>query len=135
MHFDGHIASQRSTIGGHPTLGHKLTTEATYYGPAVQHVTMEGTYASKQVNIHTPVDTEHVDVCYGIKIKRDPALPDTDAIAQEYAHSAHEAFDQDVVIWQRKIYRPSPLLCDGDGPLFQLRDWYRQFFEGGRQCA
>ena len=39
-----------------------------------------------------------------------------------------EAFDQDVVIWQRKIYRPAPLLCDGDGPLFQLRHWYRQFF-------
>ncbi|WP_321819089.1 MULTISPECIES: Rieske 2Fe-2S domain-containing protein [unclassified Burkholderia] len=129
VHFDGHIASQRSTIGGHPTLGKQLTTEATYYGPAVMHVSMEGTYASKQVNIHTPIDTEHVDVCYGIKIQRDPTLPDTDAIAQEYARFAHDAFDQDVVLWRRKIYRAAPLLCDGDGPLFQLRDWYRQFFQ------
>ena len=128
IHFDQHTASQRSVIGGHPTLGKKLITEATYYGPAVQHVTMDGSYASKQVNIHTPVDAEHVDVCYGIKIERDPALQDTDAIAQEYARFAHDAFDQDVVIWQKKIYRPNPLLCDSDGPLFQLRDWYRQFF-------
>ncbi|GAB3626114.1 3-ketosteroid-9-alpha-hydroxylase [Pandoraea terrae] len=129
IRFDGHVASQQSTIGGHPTLGKKLTTEATYFGPAVQHITMDGTYPSKQVNIHTPVDTEHVDVCYGIKLQRDPALHDTDAIAREYARFAHEAFEQDVVIWQRKIYRAAPLLCDGDGPLFQLRDWYRQFFE------
>ncbi|SIO70318.1 3-ketosteroid 9alpha-monooxygenase subunit A [Burkholderia sp. GAS332] len=126
--FNGHVASQTSVIGGHATLGDKLVTRATYFGPGVQHVTMNGTYASAQVNIHTPIDTEHVDVCYGIKIQRDPTLADTDDIAREYARFAHEAFDQDVVIWQRKIYRPAPLLCDGDGPLFQLRHWYRQFF-------
>ncbi|WP_304349282.1 Rieske 2Fe-2S domain-containing protein [Comamonas testosteroni] len=126
--FDGRIASQRSTIGGHPTLGKKLQTEAIYFGPAVQHVTMEGDYMSKQVNIHTPIDPNHLDVCYGIKIQRDPALHDTDAIAKEYAKFAHDAFDQDVVIWNKKIYRPTPLLCEDDGPLIQLRQWYRQFF-------
>lgn len=131
VRFDGHVAEQTSIIGRHPTLGTQLKTVATYFGPALQHVDMVGTHESKQVNFHTPVDGSHVDLCYGLKLRRDPALPDTDAIAREYASFAHNAFFEDVAIWEKKIYRATPLLCEGDGPLFELRAWYRQFFTGG----
>jgi len=125
--FEGHIASHDSLIGGHPTLG-RIRTTATYYGPALQYIDMEGLHRSRQVNCHTPVDHGQVDLCYAIKLQRDPALPDTDAIAQDYARHAQAAFAQDIGIWERKIYRPQPLLCESDGPLFELRHWYRQFF-------
>lgn len=129
VEFDGHIARQTSLIGGHPTLGAELWTVATYFGPALQHVDMEGTFESKQVNFHTPVGFDSVDLCYGLKLKRDPKLADTDAIAEEYASFAHNAFFEDVGIWEKKVYRTNPLLCDGDGRLFDLRNWYRQFFD------
>ncbi|MGI9295581.1 MAG: aromatic ring-hydroxylating oxygenase subunit alpha [Pseudomonadales bacterium] len=36
--------------------------------------------------------------------------------------------EQDIPIWQHKIYRPEPILCDGDGPINQFRKWFGQFY-------
>lgn len=40
---------------------------------------------------------------------------------------------QDVAIWENKIYRPHPALSGADGPIFRMRQWYRQFLPDG--CA
>ena len=34
----------------------------------------------------------------------------------------------DIPIWQNKIYRDNPLLCDGDGPIAKYRKWFEQFY-------
>lgn len=34
----------------------------------------------------------------------------------------------DFVVWNNKKYRPNPLLCDGDGPVIQFRQWFKQFY-------
>ncbi|MCY3814247.1 MAG: hypothetical protein OXH15_20900 [Gammaproteobacteria bacterium] len=34
---------------------------------------------------------------------------------------------RDIVIWENKIYRQRPRLCQDDGPVLRLRQWYRQF--------
>lgn len=34
----------------------------------------------------------------------------------------------DLPIWNHKIYRECPLLCDGDGPILPFRAWFRQFY-------
>ncbi len=39
----------------------------------------------------------------------------------------------DLAIWERKIYRRSPLLARGDGPVRELRQWYQQFY-ATRNC-
>lgn len=36
----------------------------------------------------------------------------------------------DVRIWERKVYRARPQLVAADGPVHELRRWYRQFFGG-----
>ncbi len=33
----------------------------------------------------------------------------------------------DLAIWQDKVTIDNPLLCDGDGPVTRLRQWYQQF--------
>ena len=38
------------------------------------------------------------------------------------------SFKQDVDIWHNKFRVDNPLLCDGDGPLHKLREWYDQFY-------
>lgn len=35
----------------------------------------------------------------------------------------------DIPIWEKKIYREHPLLCDGDGPIMQFRSWFGQFYD------
>ena len=36
--------------------------------------------------------------------------------------------EEDKPIWENKIYRPLPVLCDGDGPIAKFRKWYSQFY-------
>ena len=35
---------------------------------------------------------------------------------------------QDVAIWERKRYRPTPRLCQSDGPIGKYRQYCRQFY-------
>lgn len=37
-------------------------------------------------------------------------------------------FKQDVEIWKHKTRIENPLLTEEDGPVYQLRRWYSQFF-------
>ena len=39
-----------------------------------------------------------------------------------------QGYYEDVAIWENKLFRPNPVLCDGDGPLAKLRKWYNQFY-------
>ena len=36
---------------------------------------------------------------------------------------------QDIPIWENKIFRESPMLCDGDGPIAKYRRWFSQFYD------
>lgn len=36
--------------------------------------------------------------------------------------------ENDMPIWEHKIYLDTPTLCDGDGPIHQFRKWFRQFY-------
>jgi len=35
----------------------------------------------------------------------------------------------DIPIWENKVYRESPLLCNGDGPIAKYRKWFSQFYD------
>jgi len=49
-------------------------------------------------------------------------------MAKAYVQQAQAAFYEDVSIWHSKTRVDNPLLCDGDGPVYQLRRWYEQFY-------
>ena len=34
----------------------------------------------------------------------------------------------DIRIWENKIYRPNPVLCDGDKLIGKFRQWTKQFY-------
>ena len=37
--------------------------------------------------------------------------------------------EQDFPIWENKLYRERPLLCDADGPIHKFRRWAAQFYQ------
>jgi hypothetical protein len=39
-----------------------------------------------------------------------------------------EQVQQDLPIWENKVYREDPILCDGDGPIAKHRKWFQQFY-------
>jgi hypothetical protein len=34
----------------------------------------------------------------------------------------------DMIVWNNKLYRPQPLLCDGDGEILKWRKYFSQFY-------
>ena len=49
-------------------------------------------------------------------------------IAKRYSDMFGSGFMQDVAIWLNKAPVDNPLLCEEDGPVYQLRRWYEQFY-------
>ena len=49
----------------------------------------------------------------------------TDALITEIVRQVQH----DIPIWENKLYRESPILCDGDGPIAKYRKWFSQFYD------
>ena len=57
------------------------------------------------------------------------AVAESLAISSAERSRVGECYDpEDIRIWEHKVYRDRPRICDGDGPIGRLRTWYRQFF-------
>src|SRR5207302_9312293 len=67
---------------------------------------------------------------WGAIVKKLPGVDDelADKIAGKFAKSIGVGFLQDVEIWKNKTKIDNPLLCEEDGPVYQLRRWYEQFY-------
>jgi 3-ketosteroid 9alpha-monooxygenase subunit A len=82
------------------------------------------------INCHYPTSQNSFKLQYGLMVKKIEGLSDEDneRVAQKYSKLFGEGFLQDVHIWQNKSPIENPLLCEEDGPVYQLRRWYQQFY-------
>lgn len=129
--FDRHMATQLNTAVAYPKGGGKDRFEltATYFGPAYQITWMDGVLSSRLLLCHTPVRPGHIDLRFGASlklVKGDRSL--TEKFAQGYIDNLDKGFREDITIWENKVWRDRPVLCDGDGPIMKLRKWYRAFY-------
>ncbi|GAA4102465.1 Rieske 2Fe-2S domain-containing protein [Zhongshania borealis] len=137
--FEGHIATQimrgindeRSEFDASA----EMISVATYYGPAVMYVDMKQTIQGQHVesiwmNAHMPIDTDSFELFFGVKIKKIAGMSEAEgkAFLEAYVDASQRAFDEDVAIWENKTRVDNPVLCDGDGPINMLRQWYQQFY-------
>lgn len=135
--FEGHKATQ-IMVGANSRLGgaeEYLTTIATYYGPAYQITHMFGAMGGYPVesillNSHTPIDQNSFELRFGVLVKKFPGMTQEacDQMVKTYVDLTNKAFGEDVQIWHNKVRIDNPLLCEGDGPIYQNREWYEQFY-------
>jgi 3-ketosteroid 9alpha-monooxygenase subunit A len=129
--YVGHTATQINKGVAYPLRGGRDPYElrATYYGPGYQVTHLSGVGKGWIVNAHTPIDEERVVLRFAVSLapSADPRM--THEFMDRYVDNMRDGFLQDVRIWENKIYLDRPTLCDGDGPIGQLRRWYRQFYE------
>jgi 3-ketosteroid 9alpha-monooxygenase subunit A len=141
--FEGHIATQYLQSRGRPDVGSgnyagedtTLRSEASYFGPAYMinrlHTDFRGTpIEAVLINCHYPVSPTAFVLQWGVMVKKLPGLDQeqADAVAAKFAKSFGVGFLQDVEIWRNKTRIDNPLLCADDGPVYQLRRWYDQFY-------
>ncbi len=147
--FEGHIATQymnantradRRDVGGSTMLG--TTSVASYYGPAfmIDDLTYhypDGDHHSVLINCHYPIDANSFVLQYGIIVKKPEGVSDELALQSAIALGdwVKIGFEQDVTIWKTKARIDNPLLCEEDGPVYQLRRWYEQFYVDAADVA
>lgn len=87
----------------------------------------------------TPVDHGTLQIRSMHRIVPDAAnkMP-VEGLKQIFAGLAPEIkrqLEQDVVIWEKKIYVARPMLAASDGPILKYREWYRQFYPNDPSAA
>jgi 3-ketosteroid 9alpha-monooxygenase subunit A len=103
-------------------------------GPAYQYtwqIQDSGQFDSCILTSWCPVDETTLEYWFGVIVRADSKqfTPEMlEAAAEGYCKASYDAFMEDVYIWERKLYRPQPLLCANDGPIAKLRRWYMQFY-------
>ncbi|HEU5267999.1 MAG TPA: hypothetical protein VFU35_14920 [Jatrophihabitans sp.] len=144
--MEGHVASQYQSgsaredvrpaaAAGEPYMTGNDST-ASYYGPSFMidelryHYSDGTTVDNVLINCHYPITPDRFVLQYGILVKKSAHLPADAAsrMAEVSAEHIGRGFEQDVAIWQNKTRIDNPLLCEEDGPVYQLRRWYEQFY-------
>lgn len=140
--FEGQTAAQYMNSHGRPdiTLGTaygdtRLESIAAYYGPSYMinpMVQYYGGYAVETIltNCHYPIDANSFVLMYGVMAKIPEGLSpeQADKMAKKITAGIEVGFLQDVEIWKHKTRIDNPLLVEEDGPVYQLRRWYEQFY-------
>ena len=143
--MEGHIASQFMSSKARPDVhtserydldNAMLHSSASYYGPSymIDYLTNDlgggVTIDSALINCHYPVDQNSFVLQWGVSVKAMPGVDraQMNKIAQAFAANFGEGFEQDVHIWLNKSPIENPLLTEEDGPVYQHRRWYQQFY-------
>lgn len=114
-----------------------MDSKATYYGPGYMIHSMSVEQAdgftlnmmSLVMNVPTAMDS--FEFLAGFKYPVPPGMegniPAQIAFVNQLMDENEQGVFADLAIWQDKVTIDNPILCDGDGPVTKLRQWYNQF--------
>ncbi|AQT81084.1 3-ketosteroid-9-alpha-hydroxylase [Mycolicibacterium litorale] len=148
--FEGYVATQYYTSAARPDLGLAAdgppilgtTSVASYYGPSfmIDDLTYHYEHGDQRtvlLNCHYPINEHSFVLQYGIIVEKSESVPEE--VAMQMATGLGDfvklGFEQDVAIWRNKARIDNPLLCEEDGPVYQLRRWYEQFYVDAADVA
>jgi 3-ketosteroid 9alpha-monooxygenase subunit A len=152
--FEGSVATQLMTGTGREDVARPqnsgdgprstgTTSTAAYYGPSFMiddvtyHYSDGNDMPTTLINCHYPIDANSFVLQYGIMTKKPAGVEDeaATATARRLGDFIRIGFEQDVQIWRNKARIENPLLCEEDGPVYQLRRWYEQFYVDAADVA
>ncbi len=128
-HFGLGMLRQRFLIDTGIRLG-TASPEAPRLAPLASPIVIDGMLLS----LVTPVDAEHVDIRFAFTLKRLETDDATAMVSRMMFDDIVRDVEDDIRIWQHKVYLTQPLLCDGDGPIGPFRKWARRFY-GDQRAA
>jgi phenylpropionate dioxygenase-like ring-hydroxylating dioxygenase large terminal subunit len=72
----------------------------------------------------TPIDAGHSTMRWLLTVTKNVA----DLVGEDFMTGIVQGVQQDVPIWENKIHRATPVLCETDGFIAEFRRWTRQFY-------
>ena len=136
-HYEGHIRrsgadGKRDFVmpdGTTKTLKTAVRTTANGAGQKLTMLQAESTvYLMVLV---TPIEADDSEIRFAFTYPWcEPGSPEDEAFkARCDRTSGQMGVVADLPIWQNKIHRSRPILCDGDGPILAYRKWFEQFYD------
>jgi phenylpropionate dioxygenase-like ring-hydroxylating dioxygenase large terminal subunit len=98
------------------------------HGPGFGVSNFRGVIETTVVVSGTPIDEESVHQRLSFMLKRRETPEATEGLAQVFVREISRQFEEDMEMWENKVYWERPILCDGDGPISVVRGWAQQFY-------
>lgn len=101
--------------------------ESELWGLGMDLVRQRGIRDARTIFTITPIDEDTVHASYTFFVPRDGDGPSRygRAFMREFSHQ----INQDIPIWEHKIYRAHPRLAMGEGAIVDFRRWADQFYD------
>jgi len=77
---------------------------------------------------HTPIDDEYIDIQLQLQVMSDGGSAAASSVELGTLLGVYANLEKDILIWENKVYRDEPLLCEGDSFIGAFRRWARQFY-------
>jgi 3-ketosteroid 9alpha-monooxygenase subunit A len=124
-----HILHMKSTTGMEtPRGGIDGQVEVYEYGFGFTTTRFTGLVETLLVASVTPIDEEFVHMRFSFSIKKIGDVSATRGVGKAFRMEVERQVEQDIPIWENKIYTSKPMLVDGDGPIAVYRRWVKQFY-------
>jgi 3-ketosteroid 9alpha-monooxygenase subunit A len=128
---NGHVLrSVSSTVMKTPQGKVKGEVEAIVYGFGFTTTRFRGLVETLLVSSATTIDEEYVELRFAFTVKKMVNDGVTSTVGAAFQREIGRQLEQDIPIWENKVYIHPPVLVDGDGPIGLFRRWSKQFYEG-----
>ncbi len=128
------------SFDGHKRLGTfkaKMTTprgdingciDSVSNGPGQGFVRYTGICETVQLGNVTPINNELCEINFAFAQKKVNGETPKGGVQAAIIADICKQLEEDMPIWEHKVYRRLPILCDGDGPIAKYRKWMQRFY-------
>ena len=93
------------------------------FGIGIDVVRHRGLGSSCTLLTVTPIDGEYVDARYTFFVSLDPETGEKSRMGMGFVRDFCKQIEQDIPIWEAKIYRDRPALARGESAITEFRNW------------
>jgi phenylpropionate dioxygenase-like ring-hydroxylating dioxygenase large terminal subunit len=105
------------------------SVEIRMFGPGFGLTRFSGVVETLLVITGIPLERELHRTTIRFSVKKSAAGEEaTRGVARAFVAEIARQYTQDIPIWENKRYWERPLLCDGDGPILEMRRYFAQFY-------
>jgi 3-ketosteroid 9alpha-monooxygenase subunit A len=101
-------------------------------GPGQKNTMLQGVDATVYLMVLvTPIEADDLELRFAYTATNAPPGSAAEAVYKMSCEriSGELGLEADLPIWNHKIHRARPILCDGDGPILAYRKWFEQFYD------
>ena len=117
LEFARDAAAQSSAEG-------MATIRSFMYGPGLSLTRVSGLIEGVSVQSLTPIDPGKMELTHNYYLHHKSNREVAEGFFDFYAKD----WELDIPLWNTKVFRPQPVLAEGDGDISRFRKWYRQFY-------